>query len=160
MNDGTRSGAATVFISTGIILVIVMVGLITFGISGELEKSRQMAGLSVPGDFDPDSLPAPAAGILEQGSGGAFGCDGILFSAAINGTRYVRESGGGVYYAAEVDSRFEIYTLSYGHLVKIEDSSLDTPTYRKLKYALYHCDGSITPSGLRIAQKSLEDPQV
>ena len=139
---------------------MVLIGLITFGISAELEKSRQMAGLSVSGGFDPDSLPAPAAGILKQGSGNAFGCEGILFSAADNGTRFVRESGGGLYYAAKVNGSFEIYTLSYGHLVKVEKSSLDTHTYRKLKHALYHCDGSMTRSGVHIAKKSPEEPRV
>ncbi len=160
MNDGTRTGATTVFISTGIVLVIILMGLITFGISTELEKSRQMAGLSVSDDFDPNSLPVPAAGILKRGGSNAFGCEGILFSAADNGTPYVRESGGGLYYAAKLNGSFQIYTLSYGHLVKIENSSLDTHTYRKLKHALYHCDGSITQSGVYIAKGSADDPQV
>ena len=139
---------------------MVLIGLITFGISAELQKSRQMAGLSETGDFDPDNLPAPAAGILQQGSGNAFGCEGILFSAVDKGTRFVRESGGGLYYAAKVKGSIEIYTLSYGHLVKIERSGLDTHTYRKLQHALYNCDGSMERSGVQIARKSPEEPEV
>jgi hypothetical protein len=169
MRKGFFGGATTVLISTGIILVIVLVGLITFGISVELEKGRQMAGLSNPGEFDPNSLPAPAAGILKyelgrsqgfgrsQESGRPLDCEGVLFSVAKNGTRFVRESGGGRYYGAEVDNMFGIYTIGYGHLVRVENSSLDTHTYRKLKHALYHCDGVYTRSGLRIALNSAEN---
>jgi hypothetical protein len=159
MNKGYFGGAATFFISAGIILVIVMVGLITFGIAAELEKSRQMAGLSVADGFDPDSLPAPGAGILKLEPDNVLSCEGFSFGAANNGTRYVRESGGGRYYAAEVRSRFGIYTVYYDHLVRVQDSSLDIHTFRKLKHALYHCDGAFTQSGLRIALGSPEAPQ-
>ena len=159
MQKGTTEGA-TVLITTGVVVVMVLIGLITFGIAEELKNARQMSGLSVSDDLDPNSLPGPAAGILKRGIGNSLGCEGILFSAADNGTRIVRESGGGLYYAAEVNSMFEIYTLSYGHLIKIEHSSLDVHTYRKLKNALYHCDGSMTESGVHIAQNSPEDPQV
>jgi hypothetical protein len=76
---------------------------------------------------------------------------------AKNGTSFVRESGGGRYYAAEVDKIFGIYTIDYGHLVKVENSSLDTHTYRKLKHALYHCDGVHTRSGLHIALNFTEN---
>jgi len=163
MRKGFFGGATTVLISTGIILVIVLVGLITFGVAVELEKGRQMAGLSDPGEFDPNSLPAPASGILKyelgrsQGFGRPLDCEGVIFSAAKNGTRFVRESGGGRYYAAEVDNMFGIYTIGYGHLVKVENSSLDTHTYRKLKHALYHCDGVYTQSGLHVALNSAEN---
>ena len=154
MNKGLFGGVTTLFISTGIIFVIIMIGIITFGISAELEKGKQLAGLSDINDFDPNSLPAPGAGSPGQQYGQSLTCDGIIFRAANNGTRYVRESGGGRYYAAEVDSLFGIYTLRFGALVKAENSSLDTHTYRKLKHALYHCDGAFTQSGLHIELNS------
>jgi hypothetical protein len=163
MHKGYFGGARVVLISTGIILGIVLVGFITFGVSVELEKIRWIAGLSDPGEFDPNSLPAPASGILKyelgrsQGLGRPLDCDGVIFSVAKNGTRFVRESGGGRYYAAEVDKIFGIYTIDYGHLVKVENSSLDTHTYRKLKHALYHCDGVHTRSGLHIALNFTEN---
>lgn len=157
MNKGILGGATTVLISTGIILVIVMVGLITFGIATELENGRQLAGLSGTDEFDPDSLPAPAAGILTLDPEYALNCKGLFFGEANNGTRYVRESGGGRYYAAEVHHEFGIYTVHYDHLVKVQKSSLDIHTFRRLKHALYHCDGTSTQSGLRIAQGSPED---
>ena len=163
MNKGFFGGVTTVFISTGIILVIILVGLITFGVASELEKGRQMAGLSDPGEFDPNSLPAPASGILKyelgrsQGFGRSLDCEGVIFSVAKNGTRFVRESGGGRYYGAEVHNMFGIYTIGYGHLVKVENSSLDTHTYRKLKHALYHCNGVYTQSGLHIALNAPEN---
>ena len=159
MSRGTNEGA-TVLITSAVVIVMVLIGLITFGVADELKKARQMSGLTAADEFDPNSLPAPAAGILKQERGNSLGCDGVIFSAADNGTRYVRESGGGIYYAAEVNSVFDIYTLSYGHLVNVEHSSLDTHTYRKLKNALYHCDGSMTESGVHIAENSPEDPQV
>ena len=151
MKKGFAGGVATLFISTGIILVIVMVGLITFGIAAELEKGRQLADWSVADMFDPDSLPAPGAGILRLGPDNVLSCRGFFFGAANNGTRYVRESDGGRYYAAEVHHKFGIYTVYYDHLVKVQNSSLDIHTFRKLKHALYHCDGAFTQSGLRIA---------
>ena len=160
MNKGILGGATTLFISTGIILVIVMVGLITVGIAAELEKGRQLAGLSGADEFDPDSLPAPGAGILKLGPDYALNCMGFFFGAANNGTRYVRESGGGRYYAAEVHHKFGIYTVYYDHLVKVQNSSLDIHTFRKLKHALYHCDGASTQSGLHIALGSPEDHRV
>jgi|GEM_PF-2426523 len=163
MLKGFFGGVTTVLISTGIILVIVMVGLVSFGVAVELEKGRQMAGLSGPGEFDPNSLPAPASGGLKdesgrsQGFGHPLDCEGVIFSVANNGTRFVRESGGGRYYGAEVGNMFGIYTLDYGYLVKVENSSLDTHTYRKLKHALYHCDGVYTRSGLHIALNAPEN---
>ena len=160
MKKGFSGGVATLFISTGIILVIVMVGLITFGIATELEKGRQLAGLSVADMFDPDGLPAPGAGILRLESDNVLSCKGFFFGAANNGTRYVRESDGGRYYAAEVHHKFGIYTVYYDHLVKVQNSSLDIHTFRKLKHALYHCDGASTQSGLHIALGSPEDPRV
>ena len=160
MNKGLLGGGATLLISTGIILVIVMVGLITFGIAAELEKGRKLTGLSGAEEFAPDSLPAPGAGILKRGPDYALNCEGLFFGAANNGTRYVRESGGGRYYAAEVHHEFGIYTVYYDHLVKVENSSLDIHTFRKLKHALYHCDGAPTQSGLRIALASPEVPRV
>jgi len=157
MDKGFYGGATTLFISTGIILVIVMVGLVTFGIAAELEKGRQLAGLSDANEFDPNSLPAPAAGTLKLEPGYALNCEGLSFGEANNGTHYVRESGGGRYYAAEVHHKFGIYTVYYDHLIKIQNSSLDIHTFRRLKHALYHCDGEFTQSGLHIALGSPED---
>jgi len=163
MHKAISSQSTTIFISTGIILVIILVVLTAIGISVELEKARRMAGLSDPDEFDPNSLPAPASGTLkyEVGRSPGFGrsreagrpldCEGVLFRVAENGTRYVRESGGGRYYAVEVNNMFSIYNLDYGYLVQAEDPGLDTNTYRKLKHALYNCDGVYTESGLHFA---------
>ena len=160
MNKGLYGSIATLFISTGIILVIIMVGLVTFGIATELQKGRLLSGLSVEDEFDPNNMPAPGAGILRQEPGNALVCEGLIFRVANNGIRYVRESGGGRYYAAEIHNRFGIYTLYYDHLVKIENSSLDIHTFRKLKHALYHCDGAFIQSGLHMALSSPEEPRV
>jgi hypothetical protein len=160
MKKGLAGDVATLFISTGIILVIVWIGLITFSVSAKLEKGGPWAGLSVLGYFNPNSLPAPGSGIFKLGSNNVLSCKGFFFGAANNGTRYVRESGGGRYYAAEVHNRFGIYTVYYDHLVKVQNSSLDIHTFRKLKHALYHCDGAFTQSGLRIALSSPEDSRV
>ncbi len=151
MKKGFSGGVATLFISTGIILVIVMVGLVTFGVAAELENGRQLAGFSSTDEFDPNNLAAPGAGILRLEPDNVLSCRGFFFGAANNGTRYVRESDGGRYYAAEVHHKFGIYTVYYDHMVKVQDSSLDIHTFRKLKHALYHCDGAFTQSGLRIA---------
>jgi hypothetical protein len=160
MQKGLLGGATTVFISTGIIFLIVLIGVITFSVAAELEKGRQLAGLSVVDEIDPNRLPAPGAGIFRQEPGKVLVCDGIIFGVADSGIRYVRESGGGRYYAAEVHNMFGIYTVYYDHLVKVENSSLDIHTFRKLKHALYHCDTAFTPSGLHLVTGSSEDTQV
>lgn len=166
MHKGLFDWFTTMFISTAIIFVIVLVGFITFGVAVELEKGRRLSGLPGMGNFYPDSLPAPGAGIPEYGSGRSQGsgrpldCEGVIFRVAENGIRFVRVSGGGRYYAAEVNNMFSIYTMDYGYLVEVENSSLDTHAYRKLKYALYHCDGAFTRSGLHIALNSIENKPV
>ena len=157
MQKGLLGGATTLFISAGIIFLIILIGIITFSVAAELEKARQLAGLSVADEFDPNRLPAPGAGIFRQGPGTAPFCEGVIFGVADSGIRYVRESGGGRYYAAEVHNMFGIYTVYYDHLVKVENSSLDVHTFRKLKHALYHCDMTFTPSGLHLVSGSSED---
>ena len=159
MKKGLFGNGATIVISTTIIAVIVLIGLITFDIATKREKGGQMAGLSGVYAINPNSLPAPGAGILKQEPGTSHDCEGVIFRAADNGTHYVREAGGGRYYAAEVNNRFGIYILNYGYLLKIEHSSLDIHTFQKLKHALYHCDGSYTQSGLRMAVSSPENIQ-
>ena len=183
MQNGYLSEAATtIFFSTAVVLLLIVLGFITFGIAVELENARHPGDASARAELDPNTLPPPASGkpapavggpqydlgrlaspVRSQGSGrsqesghpevaGSPGdCDGIIYRVAENGVRYVREAGGGRYYGAEVDHTFGIYTLEYGYLVKIEDSSLDTETYRKLKYALYNCNGVFTQSGIHIA---------
>ncbi|MCK5479805.1 MAG: hypothetical protein KAJ06_01615 [Gammaproteobacteria bacterium] len=159
MKKGLFGSGTTLFISTAVITVIILIGLITFGIATELKKGRQMAGLSGPDDFNPNSLPTPGAGILKQEAGRPLDCEGVIFRASDNGIRYVRESGAGYYYAAEVNNIFGIYILNYGYLLKVENPGLDIPTYKKLKHALYHCDGLYTQSGLRIVVSSSENKE-
>jgi hypothetical protein len=163
MHKALSSQSTTIFISAAAVLVIILVGLTAFGISVELEKARRLAGLSGAGDFDPNSLPAPSSGIpgYESGRSQGFGhslesgrpvdCEGVIYRVAENGTRFVRESGGGRYYGADVDNMFEIYTLDYGYLVQAETPGLDAHTFRKLKHALYNCDRVYTESGLQMA---------
>jgi len=168
MHKALSSQSTTVFVSTVVVLVLILAGLSTVGIAIELEKARRMAGLSGSDEFDPNTLPAPASGGMKyesgrsqavghsrgfgylQESGRPLDCEGVVFMVAEDGTRFVRESGGGRYYAVEVNNAFSIYTLDYGYLVQAENSSLDTYTYRKLKHALYHCDGVYTESGLQL----------
>ncbi len=159
MKKGLFRNGTTIFISTAVIAVIALIGMITYGIATELEKGRQMAGLSDSYAFNPDSLPAPGAGILKQEAGRSLDCDGVIFRASDNGIRYVRESGAGRYYAAEVNNKFGIYILNYGYLLKVENPGLDIPTYRKLKNALYNCDGLYTQSGLRIVVSSSKNTE-
>jgi hypothetical protein len=163
MHKALSNQSTTIFISTAAVIVVILVVMTVFGISVELQKARRMAGLSDPGEFDPSSLPAPASGTLQyelgrsqgvgrsQESGRPLDCEGVIFRVAENGTRFVRESGGGRYYAVEVNNMFSIYTLDYGYLVQADDPGLDTHTYRKLKHALYNCDGVYTESGLHMA---------
>ena len=163
MHKALSNQSTTIFISTAAVIVVILVVMTVFGISIELEKARRMAGLSDADEFDPNSLPAPASGILQyelgrsqgirrsQESGRPLDCEGVIFRVAENGTRFVRESGGGRYYAVEVNNMFSIYTLDYGYLVQADDPGLDTHTYRKLKHALYNCDGVYTESGLHMA---------
>ena len=163
MHKAISNQSTTIFLSTAAVLILVLVVMTVFSVGMELEKARRLAGLSDADEFDPNSLPAPASGTLQYELGRSQGvgplqeserpldCEGVLFRVAENGTRYVRESGGGRYYAVEVNNMFSIFTLDYGYLVQADDPSLDTHTYRKLKHALYNCDGVFTESGLHMA---------
>lgn len=159
MKKTAFGNGSVIIISTLVILGIILVGLTTFNITAKFEQDRLLADLSGPYVLNPDNLPAPGAGLLRREPENSLGCEGFVFRSADSGIHYVRESGGGRYFAAEVNNRFGIYILNYGYLLRIQNSSLDTATYRKLKYALYHCGGTFTRTGVRIVVSSPENTQ-
>ena len=54
--------------------------------------------------FDPESLPTPAAGTTTVTISTQNICDDVIYSISQDGIKYVRESGGGILLAAELDN--------------------------------------------------------
>jgi hypothetical protein len=104
------------------------------------EKDQEAA------EFDPNVLPAPAAG---KGGSSAYDCKGMIYQTTEDGVKYVRELGG-VYNAAIIDGQFGLYQLDYGHLQPVDNSVLDPDTIRKLRYALEHCKEVYIRSGVQM----------
>lgn len=97
---------------------------------------------------DSNALPPPAATLLS--------CEGIVYRKSANGIRYVREAGGGIYIAADINDLVTIYRLSQGYTTYVEDISLDEATTRKLEYALQNCQGPFIPSGMILHGKTAQ----
>lgn len=83
-------------------------------------------------------------------------CDGIVYHHSVDGIRYVREAGGGVFIAADINDRFMVYKLEQGYVIEIEDIALDHDTTHKLKYALRNCQGPYTPSGMILSGRQFD----
>lgn len=101
------------------------------------------------GEFKPESLPPPAAGITAINSDLNFSCTDAIYGLSRDGVRYVRESGGGAVIAARVNNKLGFYELGqYGGLEKMSVSGMDAETRAKLKFVLLNCDQVYLPSGI------------
>ena len=98
--------------------------------------------------FNPDALPAPAAGKPEKSKVAAFNCKDMTYKTSGNGIKYVRELGG-VYNAAIINGRFGLYKLEYGHLQPVDNVVLDPDSIHKLRYALENCKEYYIRSGVQ-----------
>lgn len=105
-------------------------------------------------EFDPASLPPPAAGIAPTTHLSHNTCDGVIYSISKDGIKYVRESGGGVLLAAELDSKVGYYQLGeYSSLKYLDRTETDSEASEKLEYALNNCNAKYIPSGLNFAYR-------
>ena len=105
-------------------------------------------------EFDPASLPPPAAGIALDRIKPQKSCDGIVYSISKDGIRYVREAGGGVLLAAEIDNTVGFYQLGeYSSLEYLDRSMMEPSVPARLEYALTHCNAEYLPSGLNFAYR-------
>jgi len=121
-------------------------------LDGDDKEETKVAGA---GQLNPNTLPAPSAGNLTNE--GEVSCKGFIFQASQNGIRYVRESGANIYYAAEVEKRFGVYKLAFGHLERVDTSEVDAISIKKLKYALHNCSGPFVPSGTYVTMQVAPD---
>ncbi|UCC55657.1 MAG: hypothetical protein JSU75_09920 [Gammaproteobacteria bacterium] len=99
--------------------------------------------------FDPNALPAPAAGLPGGSWAKAYNCKDMLYQTSKNGINYVREYGG-IYSAAIINERFGMYRLNYGHLQEVDTRTVDPYTIRKLRYGLRKCNETYIRSGAHV----------
>jgi len=118
----------------------------SFGTATDITIATEHA----PGEteFDPNSLPAPAAGKSGKSAAVTYNCKDMIYQITDGGIKYVREPGG-VYNAAIINGKFGLYKLVYGNLqpVEIENTMLDPDSILKLRYALEQCNETYIPSG-------------
>jgi hypothetical protein len=101
-----------------------------------------------PGGFDPNALPPTSAGILSQQTEAEFPCKNMVYSISRDGVHYVRETGGGTVFAARTNQRVSFYQLNtYGYMMPVDQTTLDTETAGRLSKALLQCLGPWLPSG-------------
>jgi hypothetical protein len=123
-------------------LSVVFVGLIAVGMEF-IERD----------EFDPESLPPPAAGTTAT-TQTRHTCDGIIYSISEDNIKYVRESGGGTVLAAELDNKISFYQFGrYGSLQPVDHAEQDSETSKKLEYALTNCNEIHIPSGVNFAYR-------
>lgn len=124
-------------------LSIVFVGLIAVAMES-LERD----------EFDPASLPPPAAGIAPKITQPLHTCEGVIYSVSSDGIKYVRESGGGVLLAAELDNKVGFYQLGqYSSLKYLDRADMNSEASEKLEYALTNCKAEYLPSGVNFAYR-------
>ena len=103
-------------------------------------------------NFDPESLPPPAAGTTTVTTRTQNNCEGVIFSISQDGIKYVRESGGGTLLAARLNNKIGFYQLGgFDELENVDEAEIDTETLKMLEYALMNCDARYNPSGLIFA---------
>lgn len=137
----------------GVLSVLTLSSAVIVAIGDELGDEEKEETRSARADeFNPDRLPAPSAGNLADV--GEMGCKGFIYQASQNGIRYVRESGGSTYYAAEIGNDFGVYKLAFGHLERVSTSEVDAISIKRLKYALHNCNGPFVPSGTYVTRSS------
>ena len=122
---------------------IVIVGLIAVGMEALDED-----------EFDPASLPPPAAGIAPVITTPRHTCEGVIYSVSKDGIKYVRESGGGVLLAAELDNKIGFFELGeYSSLRYLDRKEMDPETTKRLEYALTSCSAEYLPSGVNFSYR-------
>ena len=100
-------------------------------------------------NFDPESLPPPAAGTTTITTKPQYSCEGFTYSISEDGTRYVRESGGVLLLATGLDNKTGFYQLGkYGDVRHVNTGERDSETSGKLEYALNNCNARYLPSGV------------
>jgi hypothetical protein len=148
MKNGSKSIISRVFT---LMMAVAMGCVILAGKDYGTEITRTAYSYASAQDgFDPNALPAPAAGMRDGNKTTAYDCKDMIYQTSKNGINYVREYGG-VYNAAIVNNRFGLYKLDYGHL-QMEDSTavLDPYSIRKLRHALQNCNETYIRSGAHI----------
>ena len=99
--------------------------------------------------FDPESLPPPAAGAAALTTKAQYNCEGVIHSISEDGIRYVRESGGGILLAAELDNKIGFYKLGkYGIVNRVDHAEVDSEASKKIEHALNNCTARHLPSGV------------
>jgi hypothetical protein len=125
------------------ILSIVLVGLIALAMEA-LERD----------EFDPESLPPPAAGASAAITRNHLTCEDVMYSISKDGIKYVRESGGIILLTDMLDNKAGFYQLGeYGSLKHVNRTEMDSEASEKLEYALANCDAEYLPSGLNFAYR-------
>ena len=143
----------TLFLGALSMLTLSSAVIVAIGELGEDEKEETMVASA--NEVNPNMLPAPSAGNLADE--GEVSCKGFIYQASQNGIRYVRESGANFYYAAEVEKKFGVYKLAFGHLEQVKISEVDALSVKKLKYALHNCSGPFVPSGTYVTKRTTAD---
>lgn len=101
-----------------------------------------------PDGFDPNTLPPPSAGLPLQESETTFPCKSMVYSISEDGVHYVRETGGGTVFAAQMNQQVGFYQLnSYGYMTPVDQVTVDAETAGRLRHALLQCLGHWLPSG-------------
>lgn len=105
-------------------------------------------------EFEPESLPPPAAGTTATKSRSHLTCEGLIYSISKDGIKYVRESGGVILLADSLDNKAVFYQLGeYGSLKQVDRTEMDSEESEKLEYALANCNAEYLPSGLNFEYK-------
>lgn len=143
------SVSQSIFLGSFVSLVV-MICSMTFAVGSaiitELFNDADVMEASQADGVDSNALPTPAASLLS--------CEGIVYRESVNGVRYVREAGGGIYIVADTNDRVTVYRLEQGYATDIEGITLDEETTRKLEYALHNCRGPFIPSGMILHVKT------
>ena len=152
MRNGITQNFVPVAIFAVIFSVMMMAGSMLYAIFAVFDNATNITPTAeqAPEDaeFDPNVLPAPAAGIAGKGGSIAYNCKDMIYQTTDSGIKFVRELGG-VYNAATINGQFGLYQLDYGLLQPVDDSVLDPDSIRKLRYALEHCKEHYIRSGVQ-----------
>lgn len=123
------------------ILSLVFVGLIAIGMDTDERNG-----------FDPESLSPPAAGPIAISTQPKYNCEGVIYSISEDGVKYVRQSGGGVLLAAQVNNKVGFYRLGkFGSIMHANHTEMDAEVSERLEYALNNCNARHLPSGVYFA---------
>lgn len=135
-----------------LLVLSIIIGYTHHAADYEAMESIRTASNGDPGaqdEFDPNVLPAPAAGLPGGSRAKAYNCKDMVYQTTTDGINYVREFGG-IYNAAIVNNRFGVYRLSYGHLQKVNARAVERETIAKLRYGLKNCDETYIRSGAQV----------